>query len=67
MLGAGPVNITGLGAIGPSPTEQATVAAPMHNLQDGCPVCALAGLSTRLVADAMARVQALSAAAADSV
>nr|AFK65681.1 capsid protein [Hepatitis E virus] len=67
MLGAGPVNITGLGAIGPSPTDQASVAAPMHNLQDGCPACALAGLSSCLVADAMARVQALSAAAADSV
>nr|WEM33057.1 capsid protein [Rocahepevirus ratti] len=67
MLGAGPVNITGLGAIGPSPTDQASVVAPMHNLQDGCPACAMAGLSTCLVADAMARVQALSAAAADSV
>lgn len=67
MLGTGPVNITGLGAVGPNPVDQASAVVPMHNLQDGCPACALAGLSSCLVADAMARVQALSAAAADSV
>ncbi|AFO38373.1 capsid protein [Ferret hepatitis E virus] len=60
MLGAGPVDITGVGAVGPTSSSAARTVDPSHTLQDGCPACASAGLSSCLVAEAIARVKLLS-------
>nr|AVP32814.1 ORF2 [Rocahepevirus ratti] len=63
MLGAGPVNISGIGAVGNTTAEASAQQMPQHSLSDDCPACAQAGLSTCLVAEALARVQALSTVA----
>lgn len=43
-LGQGPVNITGVGAVGPSPAETPAQAAEQHSFDDYCAPCRALGL-----------------------
>nr|ATY47668.1 capsid protein [Hepevirus sp.] len=62
MLGSGPVNITGVGALGPSPdqpVESESFGLASHSFDGPCGPCADAGLPECVFAESMARLRVL--------
>nr|WDW25669.1 MAG: capsid protein [Hepevirus sp.] len=59
MLGAGPVNITGIGCIGSPPAVSEVSRTAQHTLGVDCPLCLNVGLPTCIVGDALDKFEDL--------